>query len=232
MDDVVVRAAGLRKTYLSEGSETPALRGIDLAVARGEFVFLAGPSGSGKTTLLSILGCVLSADEGVLTIQGADVSHFDSEAQARFRRETIGFVFQRFHLFSALNAVDNVCVPLDLLGWPRARSRERARTLLQAVGLEEKASVRVHRLSTGQRQRVAFARALAADPPLILADEPTASLDAAAGANAMRMLRTLCRDSGTTVIVVTHDSRIFSMADRILHVADGRIVENAESICR
>lgn len=229
MDDVVVRATGLRKTYVSEGSETPALRGIDLAVARGEFVFLAGPSGSGKTTLLSILGCVLSADSGSLTIHGVDVSRFDSTAQARFRREQIGFVFQRFHLFSALSAVDNVCIPLDLIGWPRDRARERAFQLLRAVGLEEKSSARVNRLSTGQRQRVAFARALAADPPLILADEPTASLDAAAGANAMAMLRSLCRESGTTVIVVTHDSRIFSMADRILHVADGRLAESSES---
>lgn len=230
MDDVVVRAAGLRKTYVSEGSETPALRGIDLAVARGEFVFLAGPSGSGKTTLLSILGCVLSADAGSLAIHGVDVSRFDSTAQARFRREQIGFVFQRFHLFSALTAVDNVCVPLDLIGCPRERARERALYLLRAVGLDEKASVRVNRLSTGQRQRVAFARALAADPPLILADEPTASLDAAAGANAMTMLRSLCEESATTVIVVTHDSRIFSMADRILHVADGQLVDSGESL--
>ncbi|HVA47702.1 MAG TPA: ABC transporter ATP-binding protein [Pirellulales bacterium] len=225
MPDVVIRAAGLMKSYQTGEERCPVLRGVDFSVARGECVYLVGPSGSGKTTLLSILGCVLSADAGLLNILGLDVLRFSPREQARFRREKIGFVFQRFHLFDALTAAENVCVPLDLLGWPKARSRDKALELLSLVGLRDKASCRVTRLSMGQRQRVAFARALAGGPEVILADEPTASLDADAGFNAMRILKNLCRDLKKTVVVVTHDSRIYSMADRILRLADGRIVE-------
>lgn len=223
-EDHVIRAAGVSKSYNTGGEPTPVLRGIDLTIARGECVYLVGPSGSGKTTLLSILGCVLSADSGSLEIFGEDVRQYSPAEQARFRREQIGFVFQRFHLFDALTAVENVCVPFDLLGWPRPEARARALELLAQVGLPDKAASRVNRLSMGQRQRVAFARALAGDPDLILADEPTASLDSDAGSSAMRVLRSLCGDLGKTVIVVTHDSRIYSMADRILRLADGRIV--------
>jgi putative ABC transport system ATP-binding protein len=224
VQDIVVRAADVSKSYRTGGEVSPVLRGINLGVKRGECVFLVGPSGSGKTTLLSILGCVLAADGGELEILGVDALRLSSTEQARFRREKVGFVFQRFHLFSALTAVENVCVPLSLLGWPKPRSRAKALELLALVGLSEKASSRVTRLSMGQRQRVAFARALAADPQLILADEPTASLDAEAGSNAMRVLKQLCRELNKTVIVVTHDSRIYSMADRILRLADGRII--------
>jgi len=223
-EDQVIRASGLAKSYDTGGEPTPVLRGIDLHVSRGECVYLVGPSGSGKTTLLSILGCVLSADSGSLEILGQDTRQFTSAEQARFRREQIGFVFQRFHLFDALTAVENVGVPCDLLSWPKPRAKQRALELLALVGLADKAASRVNRLSMGQRQRVAFARALAADPELILADEPTASLDSEAGFNAMSVLKTLCRNLGKTVVVVTHDSRIYSMADRILQLADGRIV--------
>ncbi|HEV3344954.1 MAG TPA: ABC transporter ATP-binding protein [Pirellulales bacterium] len=224
MREIVVRAIDLSKSYRNGSELSPVLRGINLCVPRGECVFLVGPSGSGKTTLLSILGCVLSADAGRLQILGVDVLGLSPAEQARFRREEIGFVFQRFHLFNALTATENVCVPLSLLGWSRARSRGRAKELLSLVGLGDKASSRVTRLSMGQRQRVAFARALAGDPQLILADEPTASLDAEAGSNAMRVLKGLCRELGKTVLVVTHDSRIYPMADRILRLGDGRIV--------
>ncbi len=224
MEDIVIRAAGVSKSYRTGDSVTPVLDNIDLTVARGECVYLVGPSGSGKTTLLSIVGCVLSADAGSLQILGLNALLFSPTEQARFRREKIGFVFQRFHLFNALTAAENVCVALDLLGWPKARSRPKAMELLSLVGLQDKAANRVTRLSMGQRQRVAFARALAGDPDLILADEPTASLDADSGYNAMHVLKNLCRDLGKTVVVVTHDSRIYPMADRILRLADGRIV--------
>jgi putative ABC transport system ATP-binding protein len=223
LPDIVVEAADLSKSYRNGGQASAVLRGVNLSVRRGECVYLVGPSGSGKTTLLSILGCVLAADAGRLSILGVDALRLSPPDQARFRREQIGFVFQRFHLFNALTALENVCVPLSLLGWPKARSRAKARELLARVDLGDKASSRVTRLSMGQRQRVAFARALSADPDLILADEPTASLDAEAGANAMRVLKDLCRELKKTVIVVTHDSRIFSLADRILKLADGRI---------
>jgi putative ABC transport system ATP-binding protein len=225
MDDVI-RALGLCKTYRSGAIQSPALRGVDLRVARGDCVFLAGPSGSGKTTLLSILGCVLSPDAGELEILGENVSRFTPSQQARFRRERIGFVFQRFHLFEALTAIENVAVPLKLLGWAGRQASERSRELLEVVGLEGKAASRVTQLSTGQRQRVAFARALAGRPEIILADEPTASLDGAAGANAMRMLKDLCREFRTTVLVVTHDERIFPLANRILYLSDGQLVRH------
>ncbi|HWB08490.1 MAG TPA: ABC transporter ATP-binding protein [Pirellulales bacterium] len=224
MHEIVVRAAGLSKSYRNGSEISPVLRGINLSVRRGECVFLVGPSGSGKTTLLSILGCVLSADAGRLEILEKNVLGLPPAEQTRFRREQIGFVFQRFHLFNALTAAENVCVPLSLLGWSKARSRSKAAELLSLVGLSDKASSLVTRLSMGQRQRVAFARALAGDPQLILADEPTASLDAESGLNAMRLLKDMCRELGKTVLVVTHDSRIYSLADRILRLSDGRIV--------
>lgn len=223
MDDTVIHASGLCKSYLTGAAPTPVLRDIGLSVPRGECLFLVGPSGSGKTTLLSILGCVLSADSGRLEILGQDVTRFSLSEQARFRREKIGFVFQRFHLFDALSAAENVCVPLNLLRWPAGDAHDRARELLSLVGLHDKADSRVTRLSMGQRQRVAVARALAGDPELVLADEPTASLDAEAGHNAIRVLKDLCHALGKTVIVVTHDSRIFDAADRILRLSDGRI---------
>lgn len=229
MEDVIVRAKRLSKAYRNGAVATPVLRDIDLTVQRGECLFLVGPSGSGKTTLLSILGCVLSADAGVLEILGADVSRYSSTEQARFRREKVGFVFQRFHLFDALTAHENVRVAFDLLGTPPAEARRKSLDLLNLVGLADKAASRVTQLSMGQRQRVALARALAGDPELILADEPTASLDADSGANAMRVLKDLCQSLHKTVIVVSHDSRIFSLADRILELADGRIVGDEPS---
>lgn len=223
MGEVVVRAVGLCKTYGAGSIAVPVLHGIDLTVRRGECVFLVGPSGSGKTTLLSILGCVLSADEGTLEILGESVTRLSRPDQATFRREKIGFVFQRFHLIDALTAIENVRLPLDLLGRSAASSRDRALQLLSRLGLADKAASRVNRLSMGQRQRVALARAMAADPELILADEPTASLDADAGLIATQGLKDLCREFGKTAIVVTHDARILPLADRILKLRDGRI---------
>lgn len=231
MQETVIQAAGLCKTYRVGAIAAPVLRGIDLTVSRGECVFLVGPSGSGKTTLLSILGCVLSADAGSLEILGEDSLRFSDRDRARFRREKIGFAFQRFHLFDALTAAENVRVPLELLGWTRARASAESHKLLALVGLADKASSRVTQLSMGQRQRVAFARALSGSPELVFADEPTASLDAEAGFNAMRILKELCREMGTTVVVVTHDSRIYSLADRILTLADGQIIGEDLTAC-
>lgn len=224
MNDQVIQVSGVSKSYQTGGEPALVLRDIRLNVGRGQCLYLVGPSGSGKTTLLSILGCVLSADAGSVEILGEDVRRFSPKEQAQFRREKIGFVFQRFHLFDALTAAENVCVPFDLLGRPKPVSRRKALELLSLVGLQEKAHRRVTRLSMGQRQRVAFARALAGEPELILADEPTASLDAESGFNAMHVLKKLCRELSKTVVVVTHDSRIYSMADRILRLADGQIV--------
>jgi putative ABC transport system ATP-binding protein len=232
MEDLAITARGIMFSYRSAKLETPVLRGIDFDVRLGECAFLAGPSGSGKSTLLSILGCILTADAGSLTILGQDVTQLNSKQQARFRRHQIGFVFQRFHLFRGLKAWENIRVPLDLLGYKSSVAKKRAMELLAAVGLADKAHNHISQLSVGQRQRVALARALAADPDLILADEPTAALDASAGLNAMKMLRQVCDQQGKSVVVVTHDNRIFHFADRIFHLEDGRIVRIEEIASR
>ena len=221
-EDPVILAQNVRKSYGTGIAVTPVLQGVDLEVRRGECVFLVGPSGSGKSTLLSILGCVLSPDGGTVRILGHDVARFRPKEQARFRRERIGFVFQRFHLFDGLRAWENVEVALNLLG-QKSEARRESYRLLEAVGLADKATSHIWQLSMGQRQRVAIARALAGEPDLILADEPTASLDAESGHDAMRLMRDLVTTRGKTVIVVTHDPRILPLADRVLHLKNGRI---------
>ena len=189
--------------------------------------FLLGPSGSGKTTLLSIIGCVLSADCGVVRILGHDVAGLSRDEAALLRRQHIGFVFQRLHLIRGLTAMENVAVPLTLSGWTPSDAARRANELLAHVDMTDKVDVQPHRLSVGQCQRVAFARALAADPDLILADEPTASLDAKTGHQALELLRRLTVNAGKTVIVVTHDPRILQFADRIVHMENGKLEERA-----
>ena len=223
MSPTIIQTSQLFKSYSTAGQASPVLCGIDMSVQQGECLFLAGPSGSGKTTLLSILGCVLSADSGVVRVLEHDVTHLNAEEQATFRREQIGFVFQRFHLFDSLTAVENVCIPLSLLRWKTSIAVERANYLLDLLGLGSLARRNVTQLSMGQRQRVAVARALAADPRLILADEPTASLDEEAGLQAMTVLKDLCRRLNKTVVIVTHDARIFPFADRVLFLNKGRM---------
>jgi putative ABC transport system ATP-binding protein len=227
MDDVVT-VTQLCKSYDVGATKSPVLRDVSFSVARGECLFLVGHSGSGKTTLLSILGCVLSADSGTVDILGERVSEFDAAKQAAFRRNRLGFVFQRYHLFEALTALENVKVPLDLIGVPASEARRRAQGLLEKVEIGDKARRRVTQLSMGQRQRVAIARALAANPEIVLADEPTASLDRAAGWNAIETLKSLCREEGRTAIVVTHDDRILPLADRILTMVDGQLQDDTE----
>lgn len=226
MSETVIHVANLAKSYRRGGQEVPVLVDIDLDVARGECVFLAGPSGSGKTTLLSILGCILSADRGHVSLLGQDFAQLTNRQRTLLRRDQIGFVFQRFHLVRGLTALDNVCVPLQLRGERPRVARQRGQQLLEAVGLSDKMRSLPKNLSTGQCQRVALARALAADPEIILADEPTASLDAASGQEAMKLLRRLTTEHGKTAIVVTHDPRIFAFADRICHMENGRLVHH------
>jgi len=229
MDDVI-KVTRLCKSYGVGAARSPVLREVSFSVAQGECLFVVGHSGSGKTTLLSILGCVLSADSGTVDVLGERISDFNAAEQAAFRRHRLGFVFQRYHLFEALTALENVKVPLDLLAVRSDEARRRAREMLNKVDLGDKAQRRVTQLSMGQRQRVAIARALAANPKIVLADEPTASLDRAAGWNALETLKALCREEGATAIVVTHDDRILPLADRILTMADGRLQEAADDV--
>lgn len=213
------------KSYFRADSVTCVVNGLDLTADRGECVFLLGPSGSGKSTLLSIIGCVLTADAGEVLILGSDVSRLSSNEAALLRLRRIGFLFQRFHLIRGLTAAENVALPLILDGWKQPDARVRASDLLAAVEMSDKLDARPNQLSVGQCQRVALARALVADPDLVLADEPSASLDASSGRQALEFLRRLTVDAGKSVIVVTHDPRILPFADRVVHMENGRIRE-------
>jgi putative ABC transport system ATP-binding protein len=222
---LVVELRDVTKSFARGSTVTRVVDRVNLNVSQGECVFLLGPSGSGKTTLLSIIGCVLTADGGLVRILGHDVRGLKPDDAALLRRQHMGFVFQRFHLIRGLSARENVAVPLTLAGWSADDAATRARELLAKVEMLDKLDELPQRLSVGQCQRVAFARALAADPDLILADEPTASLDAKTGHQALELLRELTVAAGKTVIVVTHDPRILQFADRILHMENGRLEE-------
>jgi putative ABC transport system ATP-binding protein len=224
---LAIDVRNVTKTYGSGATAYQALRGVDIAVKPGEFVMLSGPSGSGKTTLLSILGCVLTATSGHVSLLGEDISHAGESALPRLRLEYIGFVFQSHNLIASLSAEDNIRMLLRLRGWSARDAAAEAVRLLEQVGLGDKRASKPADLSGGQRQRVAIARALAGSPPILLADEPTAALDAKNGLAVTETLRALAKDHGHTVVVVTHDNRIFHLADRIVHIEDGLIQENA-----
>ena len=227
--ELAIDARAITKTYGSGELAYQALRGVDFAVERGEFVMLAGPSGSGKTTLLSILGCVLTATGGELSLFGRNVTGVPERRLPALRIDLIGFIFQGHNLLASLSARENVALPLQMRGVPVGKSLRDADALLDRVGLGDKTKSLAAALSGGQRQRVSIARALAGDPPLVLADEPTAALDAQSGLLVTELLREVCRERGDTVVVVTHDNRIFHLADRIVRIEDGRIVDPAHS---
>lgn len=226
---VVIRAKGLSKVYREGTTELRALDGVDLEVRAGELTLLMGPSGSGKTTLLSILGCILRASSGTLEVLGEDVGALAESELPRIRREAIGFVFQGFNLFPTLTAVENVALSLDVRGVRGGAARKRVEGLLEEVGLAEKARSFPGDLSGGQKQRVAIARALAGDPPILLADEPTAALDSTSGRTVIELLHRLARAHARAVVMVTHDPRVLSFGDRIIHLEDGRILREEKS---
>jgi len=223
--ELAVRLDDVWKSYGRGAAQTAVLQGVDLTIGRGQCAFLVGPSGCGKSTLLSIIGCILTPDRGSTYVLGQRVDMLGAEALTRLRRSRLGFVFQRFHLVRGLSALENVAVPLTLAGVSAARSRRRAGELLEAVGLSDQQDSHAHHLSAGQCQRVAIARALAADPELILADEPTASLDAETGQQIMTLLKRLTWDEQKSMVVVTHDPRILHHADRVYRLDDGRLTE-------
>jgi putative ABC transport system ATP-binding protein len=225
MSEVAVDVRNIRKVYGSGATAYEALRGVDFQVARGEFVMLSGPSGSGKTTLLSILGCVLSATTGHVNLLGRDISGAPEKVLADMRLSQIGFVFQAHNLIASLSALENVTMLLAMRGMPTKEAKAEAERMLVQVGLGEKLESLPRDLSGGQRQRVSIARALAGAPPLILADEPTAALDAQNGLAITELLRSLAKDTGRTVVVVTHDNRIYHLADRMVRIEDGLIKE-------
>jgi putative ABC transport system ATP-binding protein len=228
--NTVIRAKGLSKIYREGATELRALQEVDLDVRAGELTLLMGPSGSGKTTLLSILGCILRASAGNLELLGEEVSALPESELPRIRREAIGFVFQGFNLFPTLTAAENVALALDVRGQRGAAAKKRADELLAEVGLAQKARSFPADLSGGQKQRVAIARALAGDPPILLADEPTAALDSTSGRAVIELLQKLARVHGRAVVMVTHDPRVLSFGDRIIHLEDGRIVKEEKNL--
>ena len=215
----------LTKTYEEGATGTLALRGVDLDVHAGEVLMLVGPSGSGKTTLLSIMGCILTATSGSVRIAGREVVGLREKELPAIRLQHIGFVFQGFNLFPTLSAGENVELMLDLKVVSAAAAKKRAQELLDQVGLAGKYASFPADLSGGQKQRIAIARALAGDPEIILADEPTAALDSHTGRNVMEMMSELAHKRGRAVVIVTHDSRVLSFADRIVKIEDGAIAK-------
>lgn len=225
MSEFAIRARGISKTFGTGSLAFQALRDVDLDVGHGEFLMLAGPSGSGKTTLLSILGCVLDPTTGSLELLGDEVTKLPRSRLPELRLRRLGFIFQGANLIASLPARENVALVLRMQGLSKREAFKRAEALLDRVGLSDKLDNLPAALSGGQRQRVAIARALATDPPIVLADEPTAALDAHSGLVVTEMLREICRERGHTVVVVTHDNRIFHLADRRIHIEDGAITE-------
>ncbi len=219
-------ARGLTKVYGKGDLAFRAVDRVDFTLERGEVVLLEGPSGSGKTTLLSMLGCVLEPTEGRIDILGEPVSELSGREMAQARLSRLGFVFQGGNLIDALTARQNVAFPLRLQGMPARRALDEADRLLARVDLADKRHSRPAELSGGQRQRVSVARALAGQPPIILADEPTAALDAKTGLQVTTLLRELALQRGTSVLIVSHDNRIEHLADRIVRLEDGRVLED------
>ena len=219
----VVQAVDITKTFREGRIEVPVLRGVSLALERGEVLSLEGPSGSGKTTLLSILGCILTPSSGTLVINGEPVQPDHPDRLAAIRKKHIGFVFQQFNLFPALTARENIEYSLNIRGRRGREAREEAERMLDEVGLGERKEFLPRDLSGGQKQRVAIARALVGNAPLILADEPTANLDSQTGEQVLALFRSLARDHDRALLIVTHDPKVRTVADRTLIIRDGLI---------
>jgi putative ABC transport system ATP-binding protein len=220
----ILEARNLTKTYEQGRVPVSAVADISLSAAAGEVLAIMGPSGSGKTTLLSMLGCILRPSTGTVNIAGHTVWALTEQKLPHFRRRWVGFVFQSFNLFAALTARENVEVVLNLKGLRGRAARSKAAELLSAVGLTQRADFLPRDLSGGEKQRVSIARALVGNPPVLLADEPTANLDSRNGQQVIELLVSSVRSQQRALIVVTHDQRIVPYVDRILHIEDGRLV--------
>jgi putative ABC transport system ATP-binding protein len=219
----VIETHGLGKVYApGTQAEVIALRGVDLAIERGDLVAIMGPSGSGKSTLMNLIGCLDTPSSGRYACDGVDVSTLDAEQLAQLRREKIGFVFQGFNLLPRMSALDNVAMPLGYARVPHAERQRIAHETLVAVGLGDRASHRPSELSGGQQQRVAIARALVNRPPILLADEPTGALDSKTGEEILSLFKRL-RDDEHTVVIITHDAEVAAHADRIFLMRDGEL---------
>ncbi len=220
----LIHLEGVTKVFLTDEVETHALAGIHLDIKKGEYISIAGPSGCGKSTLLAILGLLDSPSGGTYVLNGKEVQSLKMSERARIRNREIGFIFQAFNLIGDLTVYENVELPLTYRGMPGAERKKRVHDALERVGMSHRVKHYPSQLSGGQQQRVAVARALAGDPSILLADEPTGNLDSANGEAVMDLLRELHR-GGATICMVTHDPRYARYADRSIHLFDGRIVE-------
>ncbi|MBS1229829.1 MAG: transporter ATP-binding protein [Proteobacteria bacterium] len=225
MNEAVIRVAGLGKSYVTAAGLFPALKGVDLSIARGEFVAIMGPSGSGKSTFMNLLGCLDTPTFGDYFLTGRNVAHMGNDELAVLRNRTIGFVFQGFNLLPRMSLEDNVALPLVYAGVAREARRAKGREMLARVGLESYAMSLPARISGGQQQRVAIARALINRPPLILADEPTGNLDSHTSEEIMALFGEL-NDEGITIVLVTHEADIAAHAKRQVRFFDGLIVSD------
>jgi putative ABC transport system ATP-binding protein len=223
----VLETRRLAKTYDTGGTQVLAVRGIDLTISKGEFVAIVGPSGCGKSTLLNLLAGLDRVTAGEVWLGGERIDQLGETALARMRRQKVGFVFQFFNLVPTLSAVENVELPLLLVGRRRREARETATRLLGDLGLDDKYDAAPSQLSGGQQQRVALARALANTPDILLGDEPTGNLDSASAREVLALLRA-ARDRGQTLLLVTHDSRVAAAADRVITLRDGLVNDDTE----
>jgi putative ABC transport system ATP-binding protein len=221
--DPIITVRSLRKTFATGRGEVHALRGVDLDIARGEYVSVMGPSGSGKSTLFNMIGCLDRPTSGGVTIGGVSITDLSPRQAAYFRGRHLGYIFQAYNLIPSLSALKNVMLPLTLGGMPHKEARRRAAEVLEEVGLSHRLDHLPGEMSGGQQQRTAIARAVVNHPTILLADEPTANLDLTTGQQIIQMVRTLCEKHGVTVITATHDHAMLAVSDRVVWIADGRI---------
>lgn len=221
---IAVECRGVTKDFAAAGGVVRALRGVDLAVPVRGITMLVGPSGCGKTTLISVIAGILGRDGGDCRVFGIDFETLSARDRLAFRARGIGFIFQQFHLLPSISVADNVAIPKMINGEPRARARAAALAMLDQVGLGARGDDRPGGLSGGEQQRVAIARALVHGPKLVVCDEPTSALDHETGDKIMTLMRRMVDERGTTMLIVTHDARIFPFADRIARMDDGRII--------
>jgi len=230
--NLAVRCRGIEKSFGSGQTRVRVLRGTDFDAEVGRMTFLVGPSGCGKTTLISVIGGILSCDGGDLNVLGSTPRTMSGGRLADFRLENLGFIFQQFNLLPALSAAENASIPLVARGMSTGKAEQEAAALLDRLGLGDQVRKMPSQLSGGQQQRVAIARALVHQPRLLICDEPTASLDAASGHTVMELLRDIALEGDRSVIIVTHDNRIFEFADRINHMGDGVITRTEDMTSR
>jgi len=224
MSDLALKTEKVERVYKLGGRKVLALSDVNLEIKKGDFVSIMGPSGSGKTTLLNVLGCLDKPTNGKVLLDGVDITNVPEKDLHKTRKHKIGFVFQTFNLMPWLNAVENVELPMEGTGKTKEDMRKRASELLDMVGLSERKEHRPQKLSSGEQQRVAIARALANNPAIVLADEVTGNLDGKTKLEIIKLLGKLNTEQGTTIIIVTHDSQVASMTDRMLFLSDGKLL--------